>query len=161
MTVDSPYAERVLISQLWRHREFDRSVRCSPARPWGTVKTPEQIAELAASIAADGILEPLLLHYDPLTRLALLGEGNHRIWLAREAGHSDVPVIAGHAPPGYLRRRAKPHHVVHGEPRLRPKQPDGYFPEVFRPSLVLPSCYFPGPTVPFIPFIDFEPGLAG
>jgi len=156
----SPYAERVLISELWRHREFDRSVPSSPAHPGGHTKTARQLAELAASIARDGILEPLILHYDPLTRYALLGEGNHRIWLAREAGHPDVPLIGVHAQPGYLRRRAGPEHAVDGEPRLRPVEPHGYFPAAFRPSLVLPLRYFARTPVPHVPFVDYEPGLA-
>ena len=153
----SPYAEAMLISELWRHREWDRSVPYSPAAPGGTSKTAAQIAELAAQIAAGGITEPLLIHYDPWIRRALLGEGNHRIWLAREAGQETAPVIATYIA-GYLDNR-RGGYVVPGEPRLQPQMPHGYLPSVFRPSLVFPPEYFPGPTRWLVPLLDYEPGL--
>lgn len=149
----TPYAEPVLIGHLWEHREHDRS---DPAL---VMRTPAQMAALAASIAADGITEPLLLHYDPLRRLAMLGEGNHRIVLARQAGLLAVPVVGTYIA-GMLDRRARPGHAVAGAPRLRPKVPDGYFPSVFRPSLVLPSWYFAEPPARLVPFLDVEACLA-
>ncbi len=155
----SPYAEQMLIGELKRHREFDRSAPCSPANPAGHVKTAAQLAELAASIAANGVQEPLILHYDPQTRCALIGEGNHRIWLAEQAGHLTVPAIATHALPGYLRCRAGPQHAVPGEPRLRPQMPHGYFPSTFRPSLVFPPWYFAAAPARSVQFVDYEPGI--
>lgn len=153
------YAEQVLIRHLLRHREFDRSRPYSREHPGGHVKSEKALAELRASIAAEGILEPLIIHYDPRTRQALIGEGNHRIWLAAEAGLLAVPAVGTYSSPGYLFGRASSRHDVQGEPRLRPKVPDGYFPSMFRLSLVLPEFYFPEPPVPFIPGIDFEPCL--
>ena len=156
----SPYTELILITALTRHREFDRSRPYSPKHREGHVKTEAQVAALAESIAVNGVLEPLIVHYDPVTRRALIGEGNHRIWLAEEAGQLTIPAIGTHAPPGYLRSRAGPQHTVPGDPRLRPMEPHGYFPAAFRLSLVFPPAYFADPPVRFVDFIDYEPGLA-
>jgi ParB/Sulfiredoxin domain len=158
--VGSPYAEHVLIAELKQHREFDRSAPCSSANHGGHTKTPEALAELAASIAAEGVLEPLIVHYDPWTRRALIGEGNHRIWLAEDAGQLTVPVIATYTH-GYLHGRAGPQHIVPGEPRLRPEMPHGYFPSAFRPSLVFPPWYFATPPARPVQFVDYEPCLGG
>ena len=157
----SPYTELMLITALKRHREFDRSTPCSPANPGGHVKSAADLASLRTSITASGVGEPLLIHYDPLTGWALIGEGNHRIWLAEQAGQLTVPALCVYARPGYLRGRAGPQHAVPGEPRLRPQEPHGYFPAAFRPSLVFPASYFPAPPEPFVPLVDYEPCLAG
>ena len=68
-----------------------------------------------------------------------------------------MPVIATYIA-GYLDNRPGG-HVVPGEPRLQPQMPHGYLPSVFRPSLVFPPEYFPGPTRWLVPLLDYEPGL--
>ena len=51
-------------------------------------------AELTRSLTEEGFREPLKLEYEPDSRRAYLGEGNHRLVAARLAGYSAVPVWA-------------------------------------------------------------------
>ncbi len=50
------------------------------------------VDELASSIKAGGIDEPLVIDFNPKTGSALLSEGNHRLAAARKAGLTEVPV---------------------------------------------------------------------
>jgi hypothetical protein len=88
------------VDELWKHREYDR---------FGAdrYKTSEELNALKESIEKEGIKDPLTLNVatpnDPLisggTReqvAAKLGEGNHRLAIARKLGLKTVPVqIAG------------------------------------------------------------------
>ena len=62
----------------------------------GDVNGPDSVAAIT-NLTRDlrsghGIEEPLVLEYDPQTQWAYLGEGNHRLRAAEEAGVPEVPV---------------------------------------------------------------------
>lgn len=141
------YAERMLIAKLKPYREFDRA-----AQP---LHGPDYVERLRQSIRKHGVQEELILHYDPVNRVALLGEGNHRLWLAEEAGYADIPVVATAVEPRYLSRR--PAVPVPGVPYLTPEPGHGYFPVMFRSSQVFPAAFFAEMPVRLIPGIDYIP----
>ena len=76
--------ELMPIDEALRFAEFDRRV------------TPKfgGIDKLKADIAKNGIKEPLILSYGVDTKNAIIGEGNHRLIIAKELGIKDVPVYA-------------------------------------------------------------------
>jgi hypothetical protein len=67
-----------------QYREYDRPVNES----------------LKADIAAHGIREPLIMNYSKTTGEGMIGEGNHRLRIAKELGITHVPVrgLRQHAP---------------------------------------------------------------
>jgi hypothetical protein len=67
--------EFVPTSVLWKLREFDRS-------PMG---------DLRYSVMEKGLQEPIMLIYYSHTRRAYVGEGNHRIAIARSLGLEALP----------------------------------------------------------------------
>jgi hypothetical protein len=95
-------------------------------------------AELTRSLTEEGFREPLKLEYEPDSRRAYLGEGNHRLVAARLAGYSAVPVWALR---GYDSERMRQARRVPGVPELTRDNGRGYFPSSFRPSGVLPRSY--------------------
>lgn len=56
-------------------------------------RNPEEMQELSDSMRIEGIREPLYVMYDPKSRRARLGEGNHRLRAAQMAGITHVPVV--------------------------------------------------------------------
>ena len=100
--------------------------------------TPATWAELTRSLKVEGFREPLKLEYDPDSRHAYLGEGNHRLVAAGLAGYVAVPVWGLR---GYGSERMRRARRVPGEPELTREQGHGYFPAGFRPSDVLPRSY--------------------
>ena len=95
-------------------------------------------AELTRSLTEEGFREPLKLEYEPDSRRAYLGEGNHRLVAAGLAGYSAVPVWALR---GYDSERMRQARRVPGVPELTRDNGRGYFPSSFRPSDVLPRSY--------------------
>ena len=95
-------------------------------------------AELIRSLTEEGFREPLKLEYEPDSRRAYLGEGNHRLVAAGLAGYTAVPVWGLR---GYSSDRMRQARRVPGEPELKREQGTGYFPSSFRPSGVLPRSY--------------------
>jgi len=95
-------------------------------------------AELIRSMTEEGFREPLKLEYEPDSRRAYLGEGNHRLVAAGLAGYTAVPVWGLG---GYSSDRMRQARRVPGEPELKREQGTGYFPSSFRPSGVLPRSY--------------------
>ena len=133
--------EPMLVATLKAYREFDRSQPFSATNPFGHTYTPERLAELRRSIRDDGIRAPGMIEYAPDRRVAILGEGNHRLWLAEDLGLATVPVRGVLASPSWIGRR--PAVPVPGVPRLVPEPGHGYFPATFRPSEVFPPEFFP------------------
>jgi hypothetical protein len=95
-------------------------------------------AELIRSLTEEGFREPLKLEYEPDSRHAYLGEGNHRLVAAGLAGYTAVPVWGLR---GYGSERMRQARRVPGEPELTRENGRGYFPSSFRPSDVLPRSY--------------------
>lgn len=84
---DSTYGkttELINIDELQKYAEFDR--KSSP------LLSKEKYAALKADIAENGIKEPLILNYGAKDKIAYIGEGNHRLAIARELGITDIPV---------------------------------------------------------------------
>jgi len=72
--------------------EFFDDMQGNPGFMAGEIKDQARVDKLAASIAEDGITEPLILEFHPETGLVWLGEGNHRLAAARQLGLDSVPV---------------------------------------------------------------------
>jgi hypothetical protein len=100
--------------------------------------TPAMWAELTRSLTEEGFREPLKLEYEPDSRHAYLGEGNHRLVAAGLVGYTAVPVWGLK---GYSSERMRRARRVPGEPVLTREIGCGYFPSSFRPSDVLPRSY--------------------
>lgn len=79
----SAYTEMVSTTDLLPFREFDRSV---------DPKRPGQFEAVTESVARSGILEPVVLKYDPISHRIYLGEGNTRLAAAVKLGMPEVPV---------------------------------------------------------------------
>ena len=96
-------------------------------------------AELTRSLKEEGFREPLKLEYEPDSRHAYLGEGNHRLVAAGLAGYTAVLVwgLRGHASERMRQARRVP-----GEPELKRENGRGYFPSSFRPSDGFPAATF-------------------
>jgi hypothetical protein len=154
----SPYAEAMLIAELWKHREWDRSVPYSPAAPGGSSKTAAQIAELAAQIAADGVTEPLILHYDPWTRRrcsarVTTGSGSpprpgrrpSRLWPPTSRA-TWTTAAAGPSCQGNHGCSRRCRTVISRQCSAR--------------RWCSPPAYFPGPVRWLVPLLDYEPSLA-
>lgn len=76
----------------WSHREYDSS---TPG--WRDKGGPGSYDALKADIQQHGIREPLTMQYDAGSHQAIVGEGNHRLEIARELGHKAVPVTVQRA----------------------------------------------------------------
>ena len=86
---------------------------------------------LAASIADEGWRDPLIVHYNPKTGKAWLGDGNHRLEAAKRLGYNRVPVKV-------LRSSGSGEY---GEAAVKEadnftRKPDGYVPGEFNPSMI-------------------------
>jgi hypothetical protein len=57
-------------------------------------KTPDQMEALKTDIQQNGFKEPLIMSFGTDDGLAVLGEGNHRLQVAKELGLKTVPVRA-------------------------------------------------------------------
>jgi hypothetical protein len=144
MPSGGPQVQWVKTGRLWNYREWDHDRQAGTSRnlltgrSYADTYTPDKWAELIRSLQQDGFREPLKLEYDPASRRAYLGEGNHRVAAARQAGYTAVPLwgLMGHD--GERMRRA---WRVPGEPALKPEPGHGYFPASFRPADVLPCSY--------------------
>lgn len=85
---DSDVAEMVPIKQIEQFMEHDRLLA-----PWaGPNKIKSKIKDLADDIAQNGMKEPLMLEFNPETGFGYIGEGNHRIAIAKMLGLEEVPV---------------------------------------------------------------------
>jgi hypothetical protein len=71
---------------------FFDDMQGNPGVMAGEATDQAKVDKLAASIAKDGIQEPLILELHPETGLVWLGEGNHRLAAARQLGLDSVPV---------------------------------------------------------------------
>jgi len=143
MPPGGPRAQWVKIARVaayaeWRH---DRDTGVSRSLLTGeTCRDPytsQRWAELIQLLRQDGFREPLILEYDPRSRRAYLGEGNHRLVAADACGYAAVPVR------GFRRgdsERIRGARRVPGVPVLTPDG-HGYFPSGFRPSDVLPRSW--------------------
>jgi len=129
----------VRLDELERFREYDRSQRLSTAAPGGHSYTPEDFAAQAADVARNGIRNPLILQYNPRNHRALLGEGNHRLVWAQQAGHHVVPVRG-------TRQRGIDENEGARLPEVR-YDPSKHFPGDFAPSYVLPPHMLGRPRI--------------
>jgi hypothetical protein len=73
--------EFVPVSELEKMAEYDRSQGIAP-----------RFEESRKDILKNGINEPLIVYVDERSGVALLGEGNHRLMLAKELGMTALPV---------------------------------------------------------------------
>jgi len=133
--------EHVRVDKLWSHREWNHGRgEYSYDREGGGPYAPKHDAESwdtnAASVAEGGIQEPITLHYNPKQRSAYIGEGNHRLHWAREAGHETVPVRMWKTT-----EEMHPRYKLPGQAKIQPNE-HGYFSGEFRPSDVLPEDWF-------------------
>jgi len=121
-SVDGETTELVPVDELFKYAEFDR--KTSP------MMSAKQYQELKADIAKNGIKEPLLLNYGAKDRIAVLGEGNHRLAIARELGMTDIPVRVTGTQANIKGQRGK------GFGRVKGTEPDrfGYVPSNQKPS---------------------------
>lgn len=83
---NSDLIEFVDVELLDKIKEFDRRVQ--------RVKTDEDIDELKNKIISNGITEPVMIDFCPFDGTLKLGEGNHRLMIAKELGLPKVPAIA-------------------------------------------------------------------
>ena len=83
---NSDLIEFVDVELLDKIKEFDRRVQ--------RVKTDEDIDELKNKIISNGITEPVMIDICPFDGTLKLGEGNHRLMIAKELGLPKVPAIA-------------------------------------------------------------------
>ena len=137
-------AEWLKVSMVLSYREYVHDPETGTSRNLLTGVTyqdhykPTRWDELIRTLTEDGFREPLKLEYEPDSRQAFFGEGNHRLVAAELAGYSAVPVWGLKGYPGARMRSAR---RVSGEPKLKRDQEHGYFPGSFRPSDVLPRRY--------------------
>lgn len=59
----------------------------------GNVLDQDKLAPLRESIPTEGIKEPVHIMYNHKTGDTFIGEGNHRVAVARELGLSEVPAM--------------------------------------------------------------------
>lgn len=64
----------------------------NPQQPRDTI-SPESLAELSSSIREHGVLQPLVVSYDPVTGMYTLIAGERRLRAAKMAGLEKVPII--------------------------------------------------------------------
>lgn len=83
---NSDLIEFVDVELLDKIKEYDRRVQ--------RVKTDEDIDELKNKIISNGITEPVMIDICPYDGTLKLGEGNHRLMIAKELGLLKVPAIA-------------------------------------------------------------------
>jgi len=144
MPSGGPQIQWLKISRIRGYREYlhgpetGTSYNLLTGRTYKDPYTRAAWAELIRSLTEEGFREPLKLEYEPDSRRAYLGEGNHRLVAAGLAGHTAVPVWALR---GYGSERIRQARRVPGEPELKREQGTGYFPSSFRPSDVLPRSY--------------------
>lgn len=123
-----PEYEMVDTELMLKYREFDRTFTGHNSK--------EYLAELKASIRENGFKEPIMLMYDVNTGYAYVGEGNHRLMIARELGISKIPVVvireSYSAVKGNLRNGIYLNKTV-----IETK--DGSMPSSFSPSQVIPE----------------------
>lgn len=107
-----------------RHlREFDRCPGSADAN-----NTQEYWDGLRDHLAKHGFEDPITLEYNNETGNAKIGEGNHRLQVAEELGHTHVPVCC------IKRSYDDPRMSKLTEPNAYPSDEYGYFPSTFKPS---------------------------
>lgn len=92
VVADNVTLPAVPTDQLYKYREYDREMKDG----WTGKATQEEYDALKQSIGAEGIREPVILdmtrnHKDGSIEVKL-GEGNHRLKIARELGITQIPV---------------------------------------------------------------------
>lgn len=132
--------EHVRVDKLWPHREWnhargDYSYDREGGGPYAYKHDAESWDANKASVAAEGIREPITLHYNPRQNAAYIGEGNHRLHWARELGYETVPVRVWRTSSDMDPR----FNLTEQGPKI-----EGHFPQDPRPSSVLPASWFPG-----------------
>lgn len=116
--------EMVPIEEAAKYMEHDRA------------KTPlmssEQYQKLKDDISENGIQEPLTLQYGARDRIAAIGEGNHRLAIAKELGIKEVPMTVS----GTQLSKADQLADKKGFAEVPGREPDetGYVPSNQKPS---------------------------
>lgn len=89
------------------------------------------IDALAADIAENGFNDPLIVHYNPKTGRAWLGDGNHRLEAAKRIGYNRMPVKV-------VRSSGKGEYgdAAVKEAENFTRKADGYVPGEFNPSMI-------------------------
>lgn len=100
----------------------------------------DEYAELKRQLQTEGIRNPLTILVGKRSRTAKLGEGNHRLMIARELGYTHVParVLVGDKYGSEHGAQADYSHDLIPEP-------DKYFSEDAKPSAVFKSLQAPQP----------------
>lgn len=130
--------ELVDVDVLWSYREFDRHIN--------NTTTVQLLAKLTQSIIENGVMEPIMLEYNPHSGLCKIGEGNHRLVVLKALGIQRVPAYAVRSQ--YMERSkdtlrmAKmifPKVLLPRIQRCNDKPFDYIYPSYFKPSTILPE----------------------
>ncbi len=118
--LESNFVEMVPVRTLWKYKEFNRGLKPRNGQ--------ESYDKLKADIQANGIKASLVLLYYVGNQALILGEGNHRLSIARDLGLKEVPteVIRYNGVGSHAFKASNP-----------PTPIDGYVPGNLRPSQVL------------------------
>ncbi len=137
----------VKIRNLLPYREYDHTPQGTRSlldgRRYHGRYTPQEWDAQVASVRSDGMREPVKIEYNPYQCKMYVGEGNHRIVWAAEAGWDAVPVwgLKGSKYSDWEHAQQVP-----GEPDLTPElDHEGYFPASFHPGRVLPATWLHNP----------------
>ena len=74
--------ENVPVDKLLDFREFERELNPNPET---------YHSDLVESIREHGVADPIIITYNPETRVAYIGEGNHRVKIAHMLGIENIP----------------------------------------------------------------------
>lgn len=130
--------ELVDVEVLWAYREFDRHIN--------NTTTAQLLAKLTQNIIENGVMEPIMLEYNPHSGLCKIGEGNHRLVVLKALGIQRVPAYAVRSQymerSKDLSRMAKtifPKVLLPRVQRCNDKPFDYIYPSYFKPSTILPE----------------------
>lgn len=118
--------------------------------PWNAVEAGRVARYIEALRAGAGFEEPVVVLFDPVSRLAVVGEGNHRVAAAAAVGLTHVPTRCARDRLDEQRIAANGGAVLRVVPAPAPfVQADGRGGQVeYWPSSFHPVHVFPRETVP-------------
>lgn len=125
------YTAMVPVSTLSKYMDFDRAG--SDSHGSTSIDTINSIAEELRKGGADAIREPLIISYDHNLKWGYLGEGNHRLAAAIQAGVTHLPVTVHTRAYGERKKRERRGARLHMDNRLHEEQTD-YWPANVHPG---------------------------
>jgi hypothetical protein len=124
------YTALVPVNTLAKYRDFDR------AGSEGFSTSPDTINRIADELRKGGvgaIREPLIISYDHNLKWGYLGEGNHRLAAAIQAGITHLPVQIHTRSSAEQKRRQRRGAFLHMDNRLHEEKTD-YWPANVHPG---------------------------